>query len=61
MYGHSPDRAACVMRTAARRRASRSKEGKREAERMTKPSRSSVERAAEYGLASEVVICGDVS
>jgi hypothetical protein len=35
MYGHLPVRAAVVMRDAAERRAVRSKEGKREAERTT--------------------------
>ena len=49
MYGHEPVRAAVVMRDAAARRASRSKEGKREAERITKPSRSRADLVAVYG------------
>jgi hypothetical protein len=46
MYGHDPLRAAVVRRDAASLRAVRSKEGKREAGRTTKPSRSRAERAA---------------
>ena len=56
-----PDRAAVAMREAAERRASRSKEGKSDAERITKPSRSSAERAAVYGLEAEVVMLDMVS
>jgi len=46
IYGHFPDRAASVMREAAARRASRSKDGNSEADRTTKPSRSRASRAA---------------
>lgn len=48
------------MRDAAFRSAVRSKEGKREAERMTKPSRSKASLAAVYGSEVEMFMFGDV-
>lgn len=56
-----PVRAAEVMRDAAARSLGRSKEGKREAESITKPSRSRAERAAVYGSVVDVVMLGIVS
>lgn len=58
MYGHEPARAEAVRRAAAARRVGRSKEGKREAGRTTKPSRSRDSRAAVYGLCVEEVMLG---
>lgn len=52
MYGHDPERADSVRVEAAERRVVRSKEGKREAGRTTKPSRSRAMRAARYGFAA---------
>lgn len=56
MYGHFPARAALVMRLPAKRSASRSRDGKSEAERITKPSLSRALRAAVYGSVIDVVI-----
>jgi hypothetical protein len=49
------------MRDAALRSVSRSKAGNREAERMTKPSRSRAARAAAYGSVDEGVMLEVVS
>lgn len=45
-----------MIREAADRRASRSKEGNKDAESMTNPSRSRAERAAAYGSETEIVM-----
>jgi hypothetical protein len=58
IYSHVPERAEAVRRSAAARRVGRSKEGKREAGRTTKPSRSRDSRAAVYWLCVEGVMLG---